>query len=118
MRAVLEVFVAGIDVDGDDRKTDRGALAQHVQNLDEGPAVFPAGQPHHHAVPVFNQVEVVDRLGDFPRESRFKGRRVTHCLVSSRGPTPATCHLALGSFAIALGAKSPHLATQCDGCVV
>jgi hypothetical protein len=37
---VLVAFVAGVDVDGDDRKIDRRALLQHVEDLDQRPAVL------------------------------------------------------------------------------
>ena len=87
--AVLKIFVAGVDVDADDRKADRRALAQHVENLDQRPAVLPAGEADHHAVAVFNQVEVVDRFGDFSRHLGFKVCRVPHSLSSFPGPATA-----------------------------
>ena len=60
---VLVALVARIDVDGDDREVDRRALPQHVEDLDQRPAVLAARQADHDPVAVFDQVEVGDRLG-------------------------------------------------------
>ena len=77
-RLVLIALVAGIDVDGDERELDRRALAQDIEDLNQRPAVLAAGQADHHAVAVFDQVEVDDRLGGLLGESRFERRAIGH----------------------------------------
>jgi hypothetical protein len=51
---------------------------QDVQDLDQGPAVFAAGEADHDAVAVFDEVEVDNRLGRFLGEARLEGRPVWH----------------------------------------
>ena len=62
----------------DERERDRRALAQHVEDLDQRPAVLAAGQPDHDAVAVLDQVVLGDRLGDLLGEARFERRGVAH----------------------------------------
>jgi hypothetical protein len=75
---VLKILVSRVDVHADDREADGRALAEHVEDLNQRPAVLAAGQPHHDAVAVLDQVEVVDRLCDFSGNLGFKVRRVPH----------------------------------------
>ncbi len=77
-RLVLIALVAGVDVDRDERKLHRRALAQDVENLQQRPAVLAAGQSDHDAVAVFNQVEVDDRLGGLLREAGLERCAVCH----------------------------------------
>ena len=77
---VPEVRVAGVDVDGDDREVDRRALAQHVENLDQRPAVLAARQADHDAVAVLDQAELDDRARRLLGEPRFERRAITHRL--------------------------------------
>ena len=60
---VLVVLVARVHVDRDEREVDRRALPQVVERLHQRPAVLAAGQPHHDAVTVLDEVEVLDGLG-------------------------------------------------------
>ena len=77
-RLVLVALVAGVDVDGDDREVDRRALAQHVEDLDQRPAVLAARQPDHDAIAVLDEVEVGDGPGRLLGEARFERRAVGH----------------------------------------
>ena len=64
------------------------ALAQHVQNLNQRPAVLAAREADHDAVAVLDQVEVVYRLGDFSRHLGFKVCRVPHSRLPFRNLAP------------------------------
>ena len=75
---VLEVLVAGVDVDRDERERDRRPLPQDVERLHQRPAVLAAGQADHDAVAVFNQVEVGDRLGGLLRDAGFERASIRH----------------------------------------
>ena len=52
---VAVALVARVDVHGDEREVDRRALLQHVENLDQGPAVLAAGQADHDPIAVLDQ---------------------------------------------------------------
>ena len=75
---VLEVLVARVDVDGDERERDRRALAQVVEHLHQRPAVLAARQADHDAVAVLDQVEVGDRLGRLLGDAGFERAAVGH----------------------------------------
>ena len=62
---VLEVLVAGVDVDGDEGKGDGRPLPQFIEDLEERPAVLAARQADHDAVAILDEIEVVDRPGRF-----------------------------------------------------
>jgi hypothetical protein len=79
-RLVLIALVSGVDVHGHERKLNGRALPQHIQDLYQRPAVFPAGQADHDAVAVFNQIEVDDRLRGFLRDARLERGAVRHFL--------------------------------------
>ena len=78
---VLVVLVAGVDVDGDQREPDRRALAQHVEDLQQRPAVLAARQTDHHAVAVFEHVVVDDRLGRLLRQPRLELAPISHRVI-------------------------------------
>ena len=59
-QVVLVFLVAGVDVDRDEREVDRRALPQHVEDLQERPAVLAARQPDHDAVAVLDHLVVDD----------------------------------------------------------
>ena len=73
-QVVLVALVAGVDVDGDEREGDRRALPQHVEDLQQRPAVLAAGQPDHDAVAVLDQTVFGDRLGDLLGDACFEWR--------------------------------------------
>ena len=75
---MAEAGVAGVDVDGDEREVDRRAATQHVEDLQQGPAVLAAGQPDHDAIAVLNQVVIDDRGGDLLRDARFERTAIAH----------------------------------------
>ena len=52
---VAVAVVAGIDGDGNEREVNRRALTQHVENLEQRPAVLAARQADHHAIAVLDQ---------------------------------------------------------------
>ncbi len=58
---VLVVLVAGVDVDGDQAEVDRRALAQHVEDLEQRPAVLAAREADHDAVAVLDESVLGDR---------------------------------------------------------
>src|SRR5258705_6829777 len=81
---VLELLVAGIDVDRDQREVDRRALPELVEDLQERPAVLATRQADHDAVAVFNEVEVLDRFRGLLCDACFEGTAVSHrCLEYS-----------------------------------
>jgi hypothetical protein len=77
-RAVLVPFVAGVDVHGDDREVDRRPLLEHVQDLNQRPAVLAAGESDHDAIAVLDQIVLGDRLGDLLGDARFEVGGVGH----------------------------------------
>ena len=84
---VLVVLVAGVDVDGDEREANRRALPQHVEDLQQRPAVLAAGQPDHDAVAVLEHLVVDDRLGRLLREPRLELTAISHVVASDlNGP--------------------------------
>ena len=84
---VLVFLVAGVDVDRDQREADRRALPQHVEDLQQRPAVLAARQPDHDAVAVLDHVD--SRRS--PSSSSWRGAPRARCdrpceiLISSRG---------------------------------
>ena len=78
---VLEVLVAGVDVDRDQREPNRRALAQDVEHLQQRPAVLAAGQPDHDPVAVLDQLEVGDRLGGLLGQPRLELASICHRLI-------------------------------------
>ena len=77
-RLMLIALVAGIDVHRHERKLDRRALAQDVEDLKQRPAVLPARQPDHDPIAVFDQAVVDDGLGGFLGEACFERRAIAH----------------------------------------
>ena len=77
-QVVAVALVARVDVHGDEREVDRRALLQHVEDLDQRPAVLAARQADHDAVAVLDQVVVDDGLGDLLGDARFERGRVGH----------------------------------------
>jgi hypothetical protein len=77
-QVVLVFLVAGVHVHRDQREVDRGALAQLVEDLQQRPAVLAAREADHHAIAVFNQVEVGDRPGRLLADARFERGAVRH----------------------------------------
>jgi hypothetical protein len=75
---VLVLLVARIDVHRDQRKVDRRPLPQVVERLHQRPAVLAARETHHHAVAVFNQIEVDDRLRGLFRDAGLKSASLGH----------------------------------------
>ena len=75
---VLEVFVAGVDVDRDEREIDRSPMAQLVERLYQRPAVLAAREADHDAVAVLNQVEIDDGFGGLPGDTGFERAAVRH----------------------------------------
>src|SRR5688500_3893146 len=87
---MLIALVTGIDVDGDERERNRCALPQHVENLEQRPAVLAAGESDHDAVAILDQVESDDRLGGLLREARLERRSITHVPPRLTGLSPST----------------------------
>ena len=75
---VFELLVAGIDIDGDERKVDRGPPPQLIERLQERPAVFAARQSHHDAVAVLDQLEIDDGFGGLLGDPIFETAAVRH----------------------------------------
>ncbi len=78
---VLVFLVAGVDVHGDERESDRGTLAQHVEHLEQRPAVLAAGQPDHDAVALLEHLVVDDRLGRLFRQARLELAAIGHFAI-------------------------------------
>ena len=75
---VLELLVAGIDIDGDERKVDRSPSPQLIERLQKRPAVFAARQSHHDAVAVLDQFEIDDGFGGLLGDPIFETAAVRH----------------------------------------
>ena len=75
---VLVFLVAGVHVHRDERERDRRPLPQHVEDLQQRPAVFAARQADHDAVAVLDHRVVDDRLGGLLREPGFEIRAIGH----------------------------------------
>ena len=58
-----------VKVDRDQVERNRRARAQHQQNFQHAIAVLAAGQADHHAITVFDHVEIADRLPDLARQA-------------------------------------------------
>ena len=61
-----------VQVDGHDFKVDRRALLHFEQDVQQSVAVFPTRDADHHAVALFNHVEVHDGLADLAAQALFK----------------------------------------------
>ena len=75
---VLEILVAGVDVDRDQREVDRRPLPQVVERLQERPAVLAAREADHDAIAVFNEVEVGNRFRGLLGDAGFERAAVGH----------------------------------------
>ena len=81
---VLVFLVAGIDVDGDERKAHRCALTHDVEDLKERPAVLAAREADHDAIAVLDHLIVDDGPGRLLREAPFELAAVSHKTDSKR----------------------------------
>ena len=77
-QVVLVFLVAGVDIDRDEREPDRRALAEHVERLQQRPAVLAAREPDHDAVAVLEHVVVDNRPGGLPGDTRLELAAVCH----------------------------------------
>jgi len=61
---VAVLVIPGVHRDGDEREGDRRALPEHVENLQQRPAVFAARQPDHDPIAVVDQLVFDDGFRD------------------------------------------------------
>src|SRR3954454_19656189 len=78
---VLVPVVPRVDVHGDQRELDRRATPEHVQNLDQRPAVFAAGKANHHAIAVLDEAVIRDGSRHFLRDASLELGCVWHILT-------------------------------------
>ena len=83
-QVVLVLLVAGIDVDRDERERDRRALAEHVEDLEQRPAVLASREADHDAIAVLDHLVIDNRLRCLFRETRFEFALVSHSLIHAR----------------------------------
>src|SRR5438105_7830639 len=83
-QVVLVLLVAGIDVDRNERERDRRALAEHVEDLEQRPAVLASREADHDAIAVLDHLVIDNRLRCLFRETRFEFALVSHSFIHAR----------------------------------
>ena len=86
---MTEPLVAGVDTDCDQRKLDWRSPTEHVEDVQQRPAVLASGQADHHPVAVLDQRVLGDRFGDFFGQPRFERRFIGHAASSAVLPAKA-----------------------------